>query len=471
MSAISSQKRNNILNYYISKINLFYNILIHGKNNKSHSRDRLIIINTVTSIFARGIGMISTIITIPLTLKYLGIERFGLWMTFNSIWAFLNFADLGLGNSLVNEIAKNYGLGKIEDSKNAITNTFFLLTLNALVLASIFLIIYPHINWVKFFNLKNVSAIKESGLCTLIVVVLFLVKLPLTVAEKVQEGMQLSFSNYFEQIMVGLLNLIGIVLTVKLELGFINLVLIYTSIPLIISFIYFYYVLFKKWKNLRPSLKLIEMKYISKLWTNGILFFILNILTLISFQIDNIIIANIEGAEFVGQFAVVAKISSIAFLFWAFLQALWPAYGESISNKDFLWVRKTFFRSIKITIIGGCIIFFVLTYYGQDIVKIWLNKRLLPPKVLFLGFALLIVVQGFVGIISVLLNSNHLFKTQIIPYLIATVIALYLKVRLISIYGINILPFITSFSFIVFFILPMIRVIKKNYFSKECVND
>lgn len=458
------------MNFFLLKIKFFYSVLIHSRNNKSHARYRLIIINTVTSIFAKGTGMISTIITIPLTLKYLGIERFGLWMTFSSIWAFLNFADLGLGNSLVNDVAKNYGMGKITDSKNAVSNTFFLLTINVLVLALFFLAIYSHVNWAKFYNLKDSTAIKESGLCTLIMVILFLIKLPLTSAEKIQEGMQLSFSNYIEQMIVGLLNLIGIVLAVKLDLGFISLVLIFTTIPLIISFVYFYYVLFKKWKNMKPSLKLIDKKYMAKLWTTGFLFFILNILTLLSFQIDNLIIANIKGAEYVGQFAVVSKISSIAFLFWAFLQALWPAYGEAISNKDFLWVRKTFFRSIKITLIGGSIIFFVLTYYGQDIVKIWLNKQLIPPKVLFLGFAFLVLIQGFLGIINVLLNSNHLFRVQIIPYLIATGIAFYLKIQLISIYGVNILPFITSFSFIVFFILPMCWVIKKNYFAKEYVN-
>jgi O-antigen/teichoic acid export membrane protein len=45
------------------------------------------------------------VISVPLTLTYLGSERYGMWMAISSIVALLAFADFGLGNGLVNAIA------------------------------------------------------------------------------------------------------------------------------------------------------------------------------------------------------------------------------------------------------------------------------------------------------------------------------------------------------------------------------
>ncbi len=38
------------------------------------------------------------IVTVPLTIGYLGSERYGLWITISSVVAMINFADLGIGN-------------------------------------------------------------------------------------------------------------------------------------------------------------------------------------------------------------------------------------------------------------------------------------------------------------------------------------------------------------------------------------
>src|ERR1700728_4281690 len=65
----------------------------------------------LSSVAARGLVGITSLITIPLMLRHLGAERFGLWMSIVSLPAILSIADFGLGNSLLNAVAVAFGKG------------------------------------------------------------------------------------------------------------------------------------------------------------------------------------------------------------------------------------------------------------------------------------------------------------------------------------------------------------------------
>src|ERR1035438_2273421 len=72
---------------------------------RSKERYRRVALTTLTSVGARGIGTLMALVSVPLTLGYLGKERYGLWMTISSIVAMLSFADFGMGNGLLNAVA------------------------------------------------------------------------------------------------------------------------------------------------------------------------------------------------------------------------------------------------------------------------------------------------------------------------------------------------------------------------------
>ena len=63
---------------------------------RAQERHRRIALTALASAAARGIGVATSLISVPLTLHYLGVERYGLWMTISSVIAMLGFADLGL---------------------------------------------------------------------------------------------------------------------------------------------------------------------------------------------------------------------------------------------------------------------------------------------------------------------------------------------------------------------------------------
>ena len=77
---------------------------------RSKERLRRILLTSISTIGTRVITAIVGIISVPMTLHYLGAERYGLWMAISSFIAMLTFADLGVGNGLFNAVAESYGI-------------------------------------------------------------------------------------------------------------------------------------------------------------------------------------------------------------------------------------------------------------------------------------------------------------------------------------------------------------------------
>src|SRR5260370_18170898 len=72
-------------------------------------RNRGAAITGGTAVLARAVQVSTSLITIPLTVHYLGNERFGLWMTISSLFAMPNFPHFVIGNRVVNTLPDGFG--------------------------------------------------------------------------------------------------------------------------------------------------------------------------------------------------------------------------------------------------------------------------------------------------------------------------------------------------------------------------
>ena len=101
-------------------------------------RQRGIYLTAIASLIAKVISMVSLFITIPATLNYLGNELFGVWMTLSSLIAMLTFADMGIGNGIINKLSESINTNNISQTQKIITNAFILLTVIAVTIISSF---------------------------------------------------------------------------------------------------------------------------------------------------------------------------------------------------------------------------------------------------------------------------------------------------------------------------------------------
>src|ERR1035437_1553951 len=77
---------------------------------RGRERYRRAAATAIATFAAKGANMLVLLISVPLTVGYLGQERYGLWMTITSTLSVLSFADLGVGNGIGNAVA--FAMGK-----------------------------------------------------------------------------------------------------------------------------------------------------------------------------------------------------------------------------------------------------------------------------------------------------------------------------------------------------------------------
>jgi O-antigen/teichoic acid export membrane protein len=92
-------------------------IFTQSHANRGLERYRRAGITASSSFIAKALNILISFLSVPLTVHYLGAERYGVWLTISSLITWMSMTDFGLaGNALVNVLAETHGR---EDRKGA----------------------------------------------------------------------------------------------------------------------------------------------------------------------------------------------------------------------------------------------------------------------------------------------------------------------------------------------------------------
>jgi O-antigen/teichoic acid export membrane protein len=434
-------------------------------------RYRRLLLSTLASIFAKSISLLTTLISVPLTLNYLGVERYGLWMTISSTITLLGFADLGLGNGLVNAIAEADGKDDREGAKRAITSgTFMLFGIGVVILVS-FILIYPVVPWPNLFKLTNEIASREAGLSVLVFITCFAINLPLGVVQRVQLGYQEGFLNNLWQSIGNILGLIGVLIVINVKAGLPWLVLAMAGLPLVAWLANWLneFIRIRPW--LLPRWAYFDWEIAKQLAATGGLFFAIQISALFGGEsIDNLVITRILDPSSVSLFAVTQKYFTIALMAQIFLIPLWPAFGEALARRDKIWVRKAFNRAMIVSVGGVGVLSILLTIVGKQVIRIWAGPSVIPGSALLLGTACLAIMNGYKGCISMLFNSGVFLRRQLPYFLFGSILSLILKIVLCKFIGIAGVAWGGIIGYTLIYLLPLTVIVIREVYSDKGIN-
>src|ERR1700689_3291918 len=160
---------------------------------RAAERNRRVALAGVTAAAARVGEVGASLITVPLALRYLGTERFGLWMTISSVIVMADFADFGLGNGLLNSVAKAHGKNDVDGIKKAISSAFASLCVISGVLLILFFSAYGFIPWADFFRVTSPAARLDAAPTLMVFAICFALNLPAGIIQRTQQGLQEGF--------------------------------------------------------------------------------------------------------------------------------------------------------------------------------------------------------------------------------------------------------------------------------------
>ena len=104
----------------------------------------------------KGISIVIGIAYVPVLLNYLGLDKYGIWITLTSFLAWFSFFNIGLGNGLRNRLTEAIANNDYDLGKKYVSTTYFLLILIFGVVLLLFLVVNPFLNWNRILNTKSV---------------------------------------------------------------------------------------------------------------------------------------------------------------------------------------------------------------------------------------------------------------------------------------------------------------------------
>lgn len=407
-------------------------------------------------MLARAVQMGSTLITIPLTLRYLGNERFGLWIAISSVLAMATFADFGVGNGVLNTVAKAFGQDDFEGVRRAISSGFAILTSIAALLMLAFFVIYPFVNWAYLFHVVSPQAKPEAGPAFAVFAICFALNISVDVVQRTQLGLQEGYRYALWQTAGSVLMLAGILAGIYFRVGLPVLVIAIAGAPVFATILNTVHFFGFVRPDLRPAWRLVSRDTISQITRLGGLFFVLQVVVGLAFSADNFIIARMLGAAQVPDYSIPQRMFAfITMLSGMFVAPLWPAYGEAISRGDISWVRHTLRKSLILTGSLTCAAALLMLLFSRELLRIWVGSSIHPSFVLLLGLTVWTVIMSCGNCLGTFLNGAEVIRFQVIVASIFGLGCVMAKVFSISNFGIASVPWAAVGSYCLLSALPV----------------
>lgn len=380
--------------------------------------------NTIVMLFIRGLSILFSLVSVPIMLKYVNRTDYGVLLTLTSIVSWVGFLDIGIGNGLRNKLTEYLAKNDYISSKEAVSSCYAILGIYVFVLIIIFLVISPFCNWQNILNSPNSDGNELLSLANVVFIAFglnFLFGLINSILYACQMPAINSLFSLIGQIfslIVLIIQIFGLHISSIFFIGAANC-LIPPIVTLVGSII-----LFKgKLKKIAPTKNLINFSSVKGIFSLGVKFFVLQIVTIVLFQANSIIIAHTVDPQAVVEYNLAFKYISLStIVFNIIVTPIWSATTDAYVRKDYEWIKKTVVYLRKICLAFICIgILMVLSskfiynlWLGQGVINIHYSTTALIMS--YISFEMLYRVYG-----TIINGTGKVFAQMIITTLIAIV--------------------------------------------------
>lgn len=375
----------------------------------SNSRDRLARFSPrakavgmffVSSLFARGIGAVCQLLQVPIAIRALGNEAFGLWISLMSVSYLINFADFGLGQGTQNKLAEAFATGRRDAQRELFANAFIVLSGIGVTLYIVGSISIRAVDFSALFHIHSPENRTVTPGAVRVMLLFFCLNFPLGLAQRLSYARQKGWMHNILQAACGVASVVGIAVAAHKGAGLIGIIVVAQTavvvgnlVLLMIQFIQL------GWIGI-PGARL-NTSTVRELLGLGGFFALQQVLNVVLFALPQVIISTSMGAAAVTSYNLAQRFFNVfAIIQGAFMLPLWPAYSEAAGRLEFGWIRQTLVKSIKATVLFSVVPMALGTIFARQLIEAWVGRRADFPTlgliwVLFAWNAVVFLQQPF----------------------------------------------------------------------------
>ena len=424
------------------------------------SRSKKMYKNTVAMIGIRGVSMILTLISAPIMLHHVDRADYGVLLTLTSIVGWVGYMDVGLGNGLRNKLPEFLAKGDFHSAKKIVSSCYVTLAIYVALIIVIFLMVSPFVDWLGVLNSPTSDAGEIRGL-TNVVFIAFCIQFLFGLINSILFAYQMpafqslfTFVGQFVALIALVIQVYVFDVTSVLQIGAVNsiippLVLFWGSIGLFRT----------KLKEIAPSFKLFEFKSVGSILSLGLKFFVLQMITIVLFQANSIIIARVVSPEAVVEYNLAFKyVSLLTMIFTIVITPVWSATTDAYVRKDFEWINKTLSFSRKVCI-ASIFIGVLMVLASKFVYGMWLGRGSIDINYSTTGLILLYIsFEMLYKVYGTIINGTGKVFAQIILTGIIAIIYIPLAIFLGNLCGLSGVLIANTIVFALNYVLSLIHI-------------
>jgi len=383
----------------------------------------MLIKNFSYSILYKILGMMISLSLVPILINILGVEQYGIWVTFTSLLVWISLFDFGLGYALKNTVTKSLASKDMHYAQSELYQILKITIMISFLLLIVFLVF-----------LFNIELLYSHFYLSIILFVPFIIFFPIKIGGPILQGARkialqsgLLFINtalfFFSILVVNMLDI---------EMNLLYLAILFVSSYTLSMFLVWRYsikILNVSYSNLKDifnqSIHFARIKV-------GLKFFGLQVSSLVLYSLGTIIVFSYLDAIHAAHFDVLNKIFIFGLsIFNIGIAVFWPEITHHIEKKDFLKIKKLYLIMFLLTVIfsSASILF---SYIAPQIIDIWTHGKIIIKDNEAIYFSFLVSAQAFAYSGAVVLNAFEKINYQLVLSLFSTLIMFPLSIYLIE---------------------------------------
>lgn len=389
-------------------------------------RYRMAARSSAANVLSRGLAMVTMVASVALTVPYLGIERFGLWMTLSSLATVFALFDFGIGNALVNRVAAASAGDRPEELQAVVGDGLAVMGVLAAILGVVLVtlaVAAPVADWLDIRAPDQAAELRASAV---LFAALFSVSLFSSSILRVFAGLQRAYEAHLFVAAGSAVSLAALTFAARQEAGVPQLVAATFGISALAPLPLL--ALLAR-RGLLVRTRRIARERVKPLLQSGALFFVLQIGLLVGWGLDPLILAGTAGLAEVALYVVALRLFQFVTQPLAILNApLWAAYAEASARGDRTFVAGTLRRSMALTLALAAVGTALLAAAGPALVALWTSATVVPSATLLWCFAAWSLVEAVGTAFAMFLNGAGVIRTQVVAVVLFCLVALPAKI-------------------------------------------
>ena len=330
---------------------------------------KLLAKNTLWNLVGQGVPLIAAVFAIPLLIKGLGVDRFGVLTLAWMVIGYFSLFDLGLGRALTKMVAEKLGAGREQEIPALVWTTLFLMILLGLLGTLVVSLLSP---WLVREGLKIPEALQSE---TLHAFYLLALSIPVVISTAGLRGI-LEAQQYFGfvnvvRILIGAFTFLSPLFILPFSKSLFPVVAILSAgrlLAWLVHLLLCFYVM----PALRHGIAL-HITEVGHLIRFGSWMTVTNIVGPLMVYLDRFLIGALMSTIYVAYYATPYEVASnLGLISGALVGVLFPAFAASFmqdSNRTAL----LFGRGVKYTFLALFPLTLLIVSFAHEILEFWLG--------------------------------------------------------------------------------------------------